>query len=623
MTWRVPDRNAPAPKHQRLILVRLFFIIVCVTMIARLFDLQILRGSVYTALAAGQHELYRKLFPVRGSVYVREGSGLDQLFPLVTNRDLHLLYAIPSQVVDASTTAATLVDLLGLPESVSLAQAEGELFADIDPGLDPAVAAEIKQSRRQNWQETQRQQEITRLRALLSKPDDPYEPLRHRLTAEQVEAIKALEIEGLGFQTEVWRYYPESGMGGHLFGFWGFSDDERKGRYGLEGYFDEELAGTFGEIHSERDAWGNLIAVGTQSLKEKVDGADLVLTIDRAIQYKACQELQAAVERYQAEGGTVIIMEPATGAIVAMCGAPDYDPANYRSVASIKSYNNPAISTSYEPGSIFKVITMAAALDAGKVTPQTTYDDTGSVVIGPYTIKNFDDKIYGRQTMTQVLENSINTGTIFAMRQMGPKVFAKYLRDFGFGQMTGVTLSGEATGDIRNVETHREIYAATASFGQGLSVTPLQMVTAVAAIANGGTLMRPYLVDAKLRNGEVIEQMRPQAVRRVVSAKAAAMTGGMMVNVVEHGHGAHAAVPGYRVAGKTGTAQTAAAGGGYDPDNVVVSFVGFAPFEHPRFAMLVMLDRPQRGKEAATTVTYTFQAIAKFILTYYNIPRDI
>jgi stage V sporulation protein D (sporulation-specific penicillin-binding protein) len=209
------------------------------------------------------------------------------------------------------------------------------------------------------------------------------------------------------------------------------------------------------------------------------------------------------------------------------------------------------------------------------------------------------------------------------MRQTTPKVFAKYVRDFGFGEFTGIELDRENAGNITNVNTGKEIYTATASFGQGLTVTPLQMVNAVSVLANGGKLMKPHVVSQKNYSNGTVEVIEPQIVRQVISSKAAAVTSGMLVSVVENGHGKLAAVPGYRVAGKTGTAQVPAKNGkGYDENDVIVSFVGFAPFSDPRFSMIVMLDRPQYGKEAATTVTKTFGEVAKFILQYYNVPHD-
>jgi stage V sporulation protein D (sporulation-specific penicillin-binding protein) len=626
MSWRENKLNrsrARSEKQGRIKFLAVFFIVCACIIVLRLFDLQVLRGGFYATLAVGQHELYQKLFPERGSIYVVESDGNAQtLFPLVTNRELHMLYAVPKDIEEPEETAQRLFDFFGLPDDIDMEKVEEELFADISEDLDPELAKEIKDARRDTWLEERSQEEVESLEALLSKENDPYEPIQHKLTDEEMETIMSWEVEGLAFKEEVWRFYPEQGIGGHIFGFWGFDGNTRSGKYGIEGYFNKELSGRFGEIQSERDAWGNLIAIGNHSLREKVDGSDVVLTLDRAIQYKACQSLYAAVERFEAEGGSIVVLNPKTGGILAMCGAPDYSPDEYNKVESIGVYNNPALFNAYEPGSIFKPLTMAIALDTGKVEPGTTYEDTGSVYIRPHTIKNFEDAVFGKQTMTEVLEKSINTGVIYAMRQTTPKVFAQYVKDFGFGQFTGMKLDGESLGNITNLDKRGEIYAATASFGQGISVTPVQMVAAMGSIANDGKLMQPYLVSQIINSDGAMETYYPTEVRQVISSKAATMLSGMMVSVVENGHGKAAKVKGYRLAGKTGTAQMASkTSRGYSSD-VSTSFIGFGPFADPKFVMLVRVDRPSWGKTGAAVAAPVFADVAKFILQYYNVPHD-
>ncbi|HOH67344.1 MAG TPA: penicillin-binding protein 2 [bacterium] len=607
----------------RIKFLSIFFIFIAVLLVLRLFKVQILMGDFYAAAAVDQHELHRRFVPERGSIYVAENvNGQEVLFPLVANQDLYMLYAIPREIIDPEATANKLFELFGLPEDINMEQAKSELFADLAPTLDPVLAQEIKDKRLADWLEAQKTLEIDRLKNIFSKVDDPYEPLRHRINEETKEIIESWGIKGLQFQQEVWRFYSEQGMGGHIFGFWGFQGDTRQGSYGLEGYFDEILTGQFGEIFSERDAWGNIITIGSHSLREKVDGSDLILTIDRAIQYKVCQAIHQAVDYFKAQSGAVIVLEPKTGAVLAMCGAPDFNPAEYNQVSDVRVYNNPAIFSAYEPGSIFKVITLAAALDSNSVTPSTVFEDTGSVKIGSDIIKNYDDKIYGSQTMTQALEKSINTGMIFAMRKTTPKVFKKYVEDFDFGRLTGITLDTEAAGDISNLDRRGEIYPATASFGQGITVTPLQVVKAVAAIANGGKLMKPYLVEKIANNQGEMQIIQPEEIRQVISSKTAAVLGAMMVSVVENGHGQPAKVAGYRVAGKTGTAQVSKANGRGYSEEVNTSFVGFAPFNNPRFAMIVVINQPGWGKEATLTAAPVFGEIAKFILQYYNVPYD-
>lgn len=626
MSWREHKLirfRTSEEKYGRIKLLAVFFVAASIIIIIKLFYLQVLRSSFYEALAIGQHELYKKLFPERGSIYVVENnSSQTTLFPLVTNRDLHMLYAVPSKIENPRDTAEKLFALFGLPETIDLEKIKEKLFADITPELDPAMALEIKQARLAKWQEEEQEKEISRLTNLLSKSDDPYEPIRHKLTDEQMAIIESWGIAGLAFKNEIWRFYPEKGMGGHIFGFWGFEGDSRVGKYGLEGYFDQDLTGQFGEIRSEKDGLGNLIAIGASSLKEKIDGSSLVLTIDRAIQYKACQALSQAIDYFKAESGSVIVMNPKTGAILAMCGAPDYNPDEYNKVDEVKVYNNPAIFNDYEPGSIFKAITMSIALDLGKVSPSTSYVDTGGVQIGPYLIKNYNDQVYGRQTMTEVLEKSINTGTIFAMRQVTPKVFSQYVKDFGFGKISGVQLDQEVAGDIANLDKKGEIYAATASFGQGLTITPMQMVTAISALANGGKLMKPYIVAQMIKNNGQVETFKPQEIKQVISPKTAATVSGMLVSVIENGHAKGAKIKGYLLAGKTGTAQVAnKSSSGYSSD-VITSFVSYGPFSNPVYAMIVRIDKPQWGKTGEAVAVPVATDIAKFILQYYNVPYD-
>jgi cell division protein FtsI/penicillin-binding protein 2 len=391
--------------------------------------------------------------------------------------------------------------------------------------------------------------------------------------------------------------------------------------YGLEGYYNDLLSGKYGEIRSEKDTWGNIIAVGENSLKEKEDGANLVLTIDRAIQYKACADLQKTVDHFKAEKGSLIVMDPKTGAILAMCGSPDYNPDQYSQVTDGSAYNIPAINEAYEPGSIFKTITMSAAIDTNKVTPDTTYVDTGGVKFGPYTIKNYKNMVYGKQTMTEVLDFSINTGAMFAMEQTTPKVFLKYVENFGFGQNTGIQLDREVPGDISNLYKKGDVYPATASFGQGIMVTPLQIASAYAAVANGGVLMKPYIVSQIIKADGTVQNTEAQAVRQVISSKTALTVMGMLVSVVENGHGKNAAVAGYTVGGKTGTAQKAGPGGRYTSD-VDVSFVGFAPFNNPKVVIAVAIRRPAGAPDAVTVAAPVFGDVAKFIMEYYNIPHD-
>ncbi len=544
--------------------------------VLRLFTLQVLQHGFYVALAADQHQLSQQLQPTRGEIFVRDDQTATGTYPLAANRTLHLLYAVPKQIQQPQAVSQQLTPFLSTPPEQVLQR--------------------------------------------LSKSNDLYEPLQHNLTDDQQTAIANLKIPGLFFEDEPVRYYPEQNIGSHLLGFLGSDGTSKRGQYGLEGHFNSLLTGQQGFIKAQKDASGQIIATAAQFWQPATDGSDLVLTINRSIQYEACRQLDEAVQKHGADSGSLVIMNPTTGAIVAMCGAPDFNPNEYNKVTDVKTFLNPSTQVPYEPGSVFKAFTMAAALDQGKVTPDTTYTDTGFVKVASFTIKNSDGKAHGVQTMTQVLEESLNTGAIYAMQQIGPKTFTKYVQAFGFGQPTHVDLE-EAAGNMSGLKTGKDIYADTGAFGQGLTVTPLQLAAAYGALANGGKLMQPYVVDRikKPDGSEVVTQ--PHEVRQVISAQTSATIAAMLVRVVENGHGKRAGVPGYFVAGKTGTAQIPdPKTGQYLPGVTIGTFAGFAPVEDPKFVMVVQLVKPRDVQFAESSAAPLFGAMAKYLLPYYDIP---
>ena len=548
----------------------------------KLFVLQVLDHSTYKALASGQHEIFKELFPSRGDILIHDLKD-GTVLPIATVQQVAFVYADPRKVEDADRTAEEL----------------GELFEFDDEKVDA-------------------------LEERLKDREDPYEPIARNVTDETLDALIALELPGVFYLREEGRLYPEQGLGGHVVGFVGSGEDGTlSGRYGIEGYFNVELTGTPGFLRSERDIAGRLIAIGDRSIEPAVDGSDVVLTLDRTIQYYACTKLHAAVDKHGADGGSVVIIEPQTGKILAMCGSPDFEPDAYNEVESIETFNNPAIFSSYEPGSIFKTVTIAAALDAGAITPTTTFEDTGSVMVDgwPKPIGNAEGKVYGVVDMTVALEESINTGMVFAMRQTGMDKFVEYVKNFGFGVRTGVELETEASADVSSLDIGGEVYAATASFGQGITVTPLQMAAAYAAIANDGVLMKPYVVEDVIRPDGTKEDRLPQEIRRVIQAKTARLLGAMLVSVVENGHGKRAGVPGYYIGGKTGTAQVAD-GAGYSSDKTIGSFAGFGPVNSPKFAMVVRIDNPKDVQWAESTAAPLFGDIAAFLLQYFEVPPE-
>lgn len=546
-------------------------------LVLRLVVLQIVDHGFYEALASGQHDLFTQLFPERGDILLKDRFE-DKYYPAATNQQLTLIYADTRTVDDPAKTAAALAPLINrTPEE---------------------------------------------LLPILSKPDDPYEPLLHYAPDAVADQVRALQLPGIGFAPEKARVYPEAGIGGHLLGFLGWDDTgARKGRYGLEGKWDAALAGTPGVLRAEKDSGGRWITVTDREFVPAKDGDALVLTIDRTIQYFACQKVKEAVRRHGAASGQVLILDPKTGAILAMCSVPDYDPNRYNEVQDITVFSNPAVAASWEPGSIMKPLTMAAAMNEGKIGPRTTFTDEGSVKYGQFTVKNSDGKAHGVVDMTTVLERSLNTGAIFAQERIGLDRFRDYLKNFGFGELTGLEVSGERKGDLTSLEKRGQIFAATASYGQGVTVTPIQMLQAFGALANGGLMMQPHLVAEVRAPDGTVRPTVPAPVRQVVSERTATLLGGMLVSVVENGHGKKAGVEGYRVAGKTGTAQIARSDGpGYEAQATIGSFIGYAPVDDPKFVMLVRIDRPQTTAFAEATAAPVFGEMAAFLLQYFGVP---
>lgn len=562
----------------------------------RLFQLQVVQGRFYSLLASGQRELYEKLLPERGQILVRDRNSAP-LYPVAANKDLWTVYSDNRKDFDLKAEVKALAPLFVSP---------------VDPkGKTPEqVAAEAKKNL------SDKEQEILKR---LSVAGDPYEVLFRGADEDAVAAVRALGYANVAFAPERARVYPEHDFGGQILGFVGYDGKSRAGKYGIEGYWEKELAGRQGFI--------SIGGGGAQEkgLSEKQDGSSVVLTVDRTLQAYVCGRLKAAMEKHQSSGGSVVMVDPSSGAILAMCGAPDFDPNTYNKVEDAAVFNNPSIWNAYEPGSVIKAITMAGALDVGAVTPSTTYNDTGEERFGAQIVKNSDRLAHGIQTMVDVLDNSLNTGAIFAMRATGTEKFKSYLEAFGFGTRTGIELDTESPGNLASLKSRREVDAASASFGQGITATPLQVAVAYAAIANGGKLMRPYVVDSIVHPDGTAVKTQPRVVRQVISDRASSLLTGMLVSVVKNGHGKRAGVPGYFVAGKTGTAQIPKNDGtGYEPDPfaTIGTFAGFAPVTNPRFAMVVRIDRPKDVQFAESSAAPLFGEIASFALRYLEVPPD-
>lgn len=433
------------------------------------------------------------------------------------------------------------------------------------------------------------------LKKILNKKDDLYEVVLRKSSGEQIEAVKKLNLQGIYTNEELIRYAPFGDLASQVLGFVGPSSEDEKlnGRYGIEAFYNNELSG------------GNI---------------DLVLTIDRNIQTRSEEILKNLIEEFNAKGGSVIVEEPKTGKILAMANLPNFDINEYNKFP-LEFFPNPANQAIYEPGSVLKVMTMAAGLDAGKLTQETTYVDAGSVKIADRIIENWDKHAYGEITMTQVLEHSVNTGAVFAERVIGQDIFYNYLVKFGFKDKTGIDLPSEIKGNLNNLKKFSEVNFATASFGQGISVTPIELINSFSALANGGLLMRPYLVDKEILSDGEEKATPPEIIRRVVSEETAKQITQMMISAVRAGK--LAMIPSYEIAGKTGTAQVPDFSKGGYTDQVINTYVGFAPASNPRFVVLIKIDEPVGAPLSGVSVVPAFKELTQFILNYLEVPPDL
>ncbi len=599
----------------RLVMLLSVFFVVTACIGWRLVKLQLQNHTFYTALASGQYDLFKVLFPARGEIFTQNSAlaiekryESDTLYSVATSRKFWQLYAIPSEIIDPTGAAEQLTTILFDENSVM-----ENYTTEVRATKTPIEVSEDIKKKKQEMRDLFLQR--------LSKKNDPYEPIQNKTRDELRDQVMALKLPGIYFAPVTFRYYPEGNVFSHVVGFVGNSEEQKmRGLYGVEFSYEDELAGLPGYLKSERDVAGRLITISRSDFRPATNGADIVLTIDYAIQSIACQKLNEGITRTEAIGGSVVIINPSTGSILAMCGSPDYNPNEYNKVADMQQYNNPITVSAYEPGSIFKPITMAAGIDIGKIQPETTYNDPGTVVVAGHSIRNFDGRSHGVQSMIGVLVESLNTGVMFVIDRIGGDIFQEYVENFGFGQLTGIELPTEQAGDIKSLAQSGIIYSYTASFGQGITVTPIQMVSAYGALVNGGVLMKPYLVDRLVKVNGDVEVTTPQEVGQVISKRTSDLISGMMVRVVEEGHAKQAQVPGYHIGGKTGTAQVAEKGD-YG-DETIHSFVGFGPISQPRFVILVRIDKPKNGTYAETTAVPVFGEIAKFILNYYQVPPE-
>ncbi len=559
----------------------LIVIVLMGLILARMFQKQFLEHDKYVALAEEQQRFEKTEIAERGKIYAHDSIEEEgSLYPLSFDVKTYQIWVVPRQITDKKKVASELANVIGIS--------------------GPEIFDKINNDK-------------------LYIP-----PIKKGLDYDSAQQVKSKNFAGLLIIPENSRYYPENNLASHLLGF---VNSEGKGNYGFEGHYDKELQGTSGSISGEKDTLGNVISLLDQ--KKAEDGTSYVLTIDRSVQYFVEKKLKEAITKYQADSGTVVIMDIETGGIVAMASMPDYNPNSFRQVAADNPglFVNPAIAYLYEPGSIFKPLVVASALDKGVITQETEGEFDWHTWIDGYEIKTAERKAFGKENIVKILQNSDNVAMVWISELLGKENMYDYLRKFNFFDKTGIDLDSEVAGYTKPVKEWKDINRATISFGQGIAVTPIQLVAAYAALANGGVYEYPHIVDKIILADGTEKKIEKREGSRVVSETTSKTMAEMLKQVVEGGHSWRAKVEGFSVGAKTGTAQIAKTdGSGYEENEsglgiFVHSLAGFAPTENPKYAMLVKLDKPKTDKYAESTAAPLFGEISSFLLNfYYRLP---
>jgi len=556
--------------RRRLLLVATLLLAVGLVLTIRLVQWQVLEHEQMRALAEAQHSTKIEISPRRGTIRDRNG------------RVLAISLRNDQVIGDPDFFKAQ------MPKAKDYIISTAATILDMTPGD---------------------------LRARLESGEGHYLKLKNSIP---ITASKKLNDAGLSpaivIERQDRRVYPSGALLAHTLGF----INSRGEGVGIEGSYNQQLSGVPGFKLFEGENYGQGLG-NVPSITPAQDGADITLTVDLNIQYMAERELERALAAEKTLTGTIVIMNPKTGEILAMAGRPTFDPNQYDNVP-VSVYNNPVISAAWEPGSIVKILTMAAALDTGKISPRSTFVDRGSMTYHHMIITNMDKKANGTITPAQILQYSSNVGIVQVADVLSTTAFYTYMRaNFGIGSRTGIDLPFEVEGSIRlpGDPGWNPVDLATHSYGQGMAVTPIQMTTAVAAIANKGIMMRPHVVAGV--QGGLESPEGPGPLRRVVKSETAATLTDMLVSVVETTV-TQARVPGYRLAGKTGTALIPPPEGTYSPDETIASFIGYGPAEDPRFVILVRIDRPQVHQTGADVAAPVFRNIAQWLLAYLKIP---
>ena len=558
--------------RRRIILIFLVLLLSLGGVAAKLFFLQIQQRDRLAERATKQYQRRLPIVSRRGTIYDRAGRELAVSLKVLS------VFAQPAAVEDPAATAKALAPILEQPAKDILAR-------------------------------------LT--------TDKPFVWIQRQLDPAKTEAINDLNLKGIGLYPESRRYYPRQELAAHVLGMMGLDD---RGLEGLEHQYDDLLGGQPQFVAAQQDALGRVI-FRQEEPERRAPVFDLTLTIDEVIQYITERELQRAVERSRAKAGTAIVMDPWTGEVLALANQPTYDPNTYQK-SGAAARRDRAVTDAFEPGSIFKAILAAGALEEGVIRPgDRFFGENGAIEVSGVTIR--DHEKYGWLTVREILTHSSNVGAIKIGQKLGKSLYYHYISSFGFGSLTGLDLPGETPGLMRRPKSWSALSLSVLSLGQEISVTPVQIATAFSAVANGGNLVRPHVVHAlKAQDGPLSREVDPGVIRRVISPETARTLLDMLRGAVEDGTGKEAALEEYTVAGKTGTAQKMdPATGRYSHQKIVASFVGAVPAESPRLVILVLIDEPEALRWGASIAAPTFREIARDALKYLQVPpspsRDV
>ncbi|GAA0135892.1 stage V sporulation protein D [Paenibacillus sp. YSY-4.3] len=556
--------------RRRLLLLLLLLVMLFAALVIRLAYVQIGQGA---ELSAKAEESWRRNIPFsakRGEISDRNG------VTLAYNITTPTVMAIPVQIKEPEATARSLAPLLGMSEE--------QILKTIT-----------------------KRQSIVRL-----------QPGGRKITMEKGQQIRDLALPGIVVAEDNKRYYPYGGLAAHILGFTG---SYNQGLTGVEKKYDSQLNGMSGSISYLSDAGGRLMPGSSEKYVEPKDGLNLQLTIDKTIQSIMERELDQAMARLQANSAISIAMDPNSGEILAMAARPGYDPGNYQEYAAEVYNRNLPIWMTYEPGSTFKIITLAAALEEKKVNLNEGFFDPGFIKVAGASLRCWKRGGHGSQTFLQVVENSCNPGFVTLGQRLGKETLFKYIKDFGFGSKTGIDLSGEENGILFKLSQVGPVELATTSFGQGVSVTPIQQITAVSAAINGGKLYKPHVTKSWTNSdtGQIVDEVEPTVVRQVISEATSKQVRSALESVVANGTGGNAFIDGYRVGGKTGTAQKVV-NGRYSTSEHIVSFIGFAPADDPKIVVYTAVDNPQGIQFGGVVAAPIVRNILTDALEYMEVP---